>query len=111
MEERDDAVVHGLAEGMIEHLNRIVDDADKFVRRTINELYDKVKKRLTALEEKIAATLPKGRREFQFARERDTSEIPTCQPVAAPPRDQLTSLDRRKCRTGWISWRLRECSG
>lgn len=57
-------MVRGLAEGMIEHLNEIVDDADKLVKRTIN-----------ALEEKIAATLPEGRREFQFARERDASEI------------------------------------
>jgi hypothetical protein len=85
MEERDDAVVRGLAEGMIEHLNEIVDDADKFVKRTINELYDKVDQRLAALEEKIAATLPKGKHEFQFARERDTSEI-TELPNPLPPR-------------------------
>ncbi|MGB9273396.1 MAG: hypothetical protein WCB74_29860 [Pseudolabrys sp.] len=45
------------------------------MKRTINELYDKVDQRLAALEEKIAATLPEGRREFQFARERDASEI------------------------------------
>jgi hypothetical protein len=34
MEERDDAVVRGLSEGMIEHLNEIVDDADRLVKRT-----------------------------------------------------------------------------
>jgi hypothetical protein len=85
MEERDNAVVRGLAEGMIEHLNEIVDDADRLVKRTINELYDKVDQRLTILEERIAATLPKGRREFQLARERDTSEI-TDLPNPLPPR-------------------------
>ena len=47
-----------------------------------------------------AAKILHRRREFQFAREPDTSEIPTCQPVAAPPCDQLTSLDRRKCPHG-----------
>ena len=67
-------MVRGLAEGMIEHLNEIVDDADRLVKRTIN-----------ALEEKIAATLPEGRREFQFARERDTSDI-TELPNPLPPR-------------------------
>jgi DNA anti-recombination protein RmuC len=56
MEERDDAVVRGLSEAMIEHLNEIVDDADRLVKRTINELFDKVDQRLAALEEKIAAT-------------------------------------------------------
>ena len=85
MEERDDAVVRGLSEAMIEHLNEIVDDADRFVKRTINELYDKVDQRLAALEQRIAATLPEGRREFQFARERDTSEI-TDLPNPLPPR-------------------------
>jgi DNA replicative helicase MCM subunit Mcm2 (Cdc46/Mcm family) len=85
MEERDNAVVRGLAEGMIEHLNEIVDDADRLVKRTINELYDKVDQRLTILEERIAATPPKGRREFQFARERDASEI-TELPNPLPPR-------------------------
>ena len=85
MEERDDAVVRGLSEAMIEHLNEIVDDADRLVKRTINELYDKVDQRLTILEERIAATLPKGRREFQFARERDASEI-TELPNPLPPR-------------------------
>jgi hypothetical protein len=85
MEERDEAVVRGLAEGMIEHLNEIVDDADRLVKRTINELYDKVDQRLAALEQRIAATLPEGRREFQFARERDTSEI-TDLPNPLPPR-------------------------
>jgi hypothetical protein len=42
MEERDKAVVRGLTEAMIEHLNEIVDDVDRFVKRTIGELYDKV---------------------------------------------------------------------
>jgi hypothetical protein len=37
------------------------------------------------LEERIAATLPEGRREIQFARERDTSEI-TDLPNPLPPR-------------------------
>jgi hypothetical protein len=85
MEERDKAVVRGLTEAMIEHLNEIVDDADRFVKRTIGELHDKVDQRFAALEEKIAATLPEGRREFQFARERDTSEI-TDLPNPLPPR-------------------------
>ena len=85
MEERDKAVVRGLTEAMIEHLNEIVDDADRFVKRTIGELHDKVDQRFAALEEKIAATLPEGRRKFQFARERDTSEI-TNLPNPLPPR-------------------------
>jgi hypothetical protein len=85
MQERDDAVVRGLSEGMIEHLNEIVDDADSLVKRTINELYDKVEQRLTILEERIAATLPEGRRKFQFAGERDTSDI-TELPNPLPPR-------------------------
>ena len=78
MEERDRAVVRGLTEAMIEHLNEIVGDADRFVKRTIAELHDKVDQRLAALEEKIAATFPEGRREFQFARERDdeVTELP-----------------------------------
>ena len=85
MEERDKAVVRGLTEAMIEHLNEIVDDADRFVKRTIGELHDKVDQRFAALEEKIAATLPEGRRKFQFARERDTCEI-TDLPNPLPPR-------------------------
>jgi hypothetical protein len=58
------------------------------VKRTINELYDKVEQRLTILEERIVATLPEGRREFQFARERDTSEI-TDLPNPLPPRREI----------------------
>jgi hypothetical protein len=52
------------------------------VKRTIDELFNKVDQRLAALEEKIAAT--EGRREFQFARERDdeASELPN----PLPPR-------------------------
>ena len=52
---------------------------------SFGELYDKVDQRFAALEETIAATLPEGRREFQFARERDTSEI-TDLPNPLPPR-------------------------
>lgn len=85
VEERDKAVVRGLTEAMIEHLNKIVDNADRLVMRTIGELHDKVDQRLAALEEKIAATLPEGRREFQFARERGASEI-TDLPNPLPPR-------------------------
>jgi hypothetical protein len=60
MQQRDQEVVHVVLDVMMDRLDELVDDADKFVRRMINEVSDNVNRQLSARKESIAATLPDG---------------------------------------------------
>jgi hypothetical protein len=58
--------------------------------------------KFAALQARVDVILPDAKGAFRFARERDDEVQRAAQPAAAPPRDQLTSLDRRKCPHGVI---------
>jgi hypothetical protein len=75
LREADITIAREVCDFLIDQMNNLVDDCDKFVRRMVNEVSDKVDRRLGALEAEVKATLREGRREFRFARDRDADMV------------------------------------